>query len=429
MDFAAGAAADSRRAHSSQTGAAFARCVLDELRITFAVDASDLDRIPRCGRAVIVANHPFGIAEGLILMALLDPIRKDFKIIANSLLSGISAISGNTVLVNPFETAGAVRQNQRPLRDCLRSLAGGGLLAMFPAGEVAHLRWEERSVTDPPWKTAAARLALRAEAPVVPVFFEGGNGLFFNLAGALHPGLRTLSLPREFGKMRHRPVHVRIGSAVPCSMLDTCGDAARATEYLRSRTFVLSNRPKPSAPYPHANLTLTGCGSIDLPANRSLSEEVTALPACCELAGNTEFSVFLAGASRIPRLLLEIGRQREAAFRQVGEGTGKRADLDRFDEHYQHLFLWSRTDGRLAGAYRLALTTDVLRQHGIGGLYTSTLFRYKPRFFDRLGPAVELGRSFICTEYQKSYAPLLLLWKGITRFVLRHPEAASLSGR
>jgi putative hemolysin len=417
------------RAHSSETAAAFARCVLDELGIGFAVEGSDLDRIPRCGPTVIVANHPFGIAEGLILMALLDPIRKDFKIVANSLLSGIAAIGNNTVLVNPFETSVAVRQNQRPLRDCLRWLAGSGLLAMFPAGEVAHLRWGERSVTDPPWKTAAARLALRAKAPVVPVFFEGGNGLFFNLAGALHPGLRTLSLPREFGKMRHRTVHVRIGSAVPCSMLEACGDAARATEYLRSRAFFLSNRPKPSAPYPHPNLTLTGAGSIDLPANqRSLSEEVTALPACCELAGNAEFSVFLAAASQIPRLLLEIGRRREAAFRQVGEGTGKAADLDRFDEHYQHLFLWSKTDGRLAGAYRLALTTDVLRQFGIRGLYTSTLFRYKPRFFDRLGPAVELGRSFICPEYQKSYAPLLLLWKGITRFVLRHPEAASLFG-
>jgi len=83
---------------------------------------------------------------------------------------------------------------------------------------------------------------------------------------------------------------------------------------------------------------------------------------------------------------------------------------------------------RLAGAYRLALTADVLKQFGIRGLYTSTLFHYKPRFFDRLGQAVELGRSFVCPEYQKSYAPLLLLWKGIMRFVLRHPEAAVLFG-
>jgi hypothetical protein len=106
------------------------------------------------------------------LMALLDPIRKDFKIVANSLLSGIAAIGNNTVLVNPFETRGAARQNQRPLRDCLRWLAGGGLLAMFPSGEVAHLRWEERSVTDPPWKTAAARLALENSLKNIEAFFR-----------------------------------------------------------------------------------------------------------------------------------------------------------------------------------------------------------------------------------------------------------------
>jgi hypothetical protein len=75
---------------------------------------------------------------------------------------------------------------------------------------------------------------------------------------------------------------------------------------------------------------------------------------------NDDFSVFLAGSRQIPQLLLEIGRRREIAFRQVGEGTGRDTDLDHFDEHYQHLFLWNKADCRLAGAYRVALTTDVL---------------------------------------------------------------------
>jgi len=153
-------------------------------------------------------------------------------------------------------------------------------------------------------------------------------------------------LPREFDRMRHRTVDVRIGSPVPASVLTDSGDAVRATQYLRSRTFFLSNRPKPTPSYPHTNLTRMSFGPVDLPANqRPLSEEVAALPAYCELANNNEFSVFLAGARQIPGLLLEIGSRREQAFRRVGEGTGKDTDLDRFDEHYQHLFLWSKTDG------------------------------------------------------------------------------------
>jgi len=92
------------------------------------------------------------------------------------------------------------------------------------------------------------------------------------------------------------------------------------------------------------------------------------------------------------------------------------------------LFLWSKSDSRLAGAYRLAVTTDVLSRFGIDGLYTSTLFRFHPEFFRRIGPAVELGRSFVVPEYQKNYASLLLLWKGITRVAQRRPEAAVLFG-
>jgi putative hemolysin len=127
-------------------------------------------------------------------------------------------------------------------------------------------------------------------------------------------------------------------------------------------------------------------------------------------------------------MLAEIGRCRELAFREVGEGTGRSSDLDRFDSYYQHLFLWDENSRRLAGAYRLAITSDVLPRFGISGLYTSTLFRFKPAFFERLGPAVELGRSFVLPEYQKNYAPLLLLWKGITRVVERRPDAPVLFG-
>jgi putative hemolysin len=138
--------------------------------------------------------------------------------------------------------------------------------------------------------------------------------------------------------------------------------------------------------------------------------------------------VYLASAAQIPRLLREIGRCRELAFREAGEGTGEAVDLDRFDAYYLHLILWSRNDSRLAGAYRLAITSDVLPRFGVGGLYTSTLFRFRQEFFQRVGPAVELGRSFVMPAYQKNYASLLLLWKGITRVVQRRPDAAVLFG-
>ena len=119
---------------------------------------------------------------------------------------------------------------------------------------------------------------------------------------------------------------------------------------------------------------------------------------------------------------------RELTFRGAGEGTGDALDLDRFDPHYLHLFLWSKAEREVAGAYRLGPTAELLPRFGVRGLYTSTLFHLSPDLFARMGPALEMGRSFVRPEYQKQYAPLLLLWKGITRYVVAHPECAVLFG-
>ena len=159
-----------------------------------------------------------------------------------------------------------------------------------------------------------------------------------------------------------------------------------------------------------------------------LAADVRALPKDRKLCESGELAVYLGSAAELPSVFREIGRLRETAFRQAGEGTGRSMDIDRFDGHYLHLLLWNEARGEVAGAYRLGPTPEILAKHGVGGLYTSTLFRFHKRLFDRIGPAVELGRSFVRSEYQKQYAPLLLLWKGIARFVARRPDCATLFG-
>jgi putative hemolysin len=126
--------------------------------------------------------------------------------------------------------------------------------------------------------------------------------------------------------------------------------------------------------------------------------------------------------------LREIGRLREISFRQAGEGTGSSIDLDEFDSRYYQLFIWNRARNEIAGAYRLAGTDDIVSRYGKNGLYTNTLFRFSPYFFNRIHPALELGRSFVRPEYQRSYLPLLLLWKGIGHFVARRPWYRVLFG-
>jgi len=159
-----------------------------------------------------------------------------------------------------------------------------------------------------------------------------------------------------------------------------------------------------------------------------LAEEVERLPENRCLAQNGDLAVYLGMASEMPRLLREVGRLREVTFRKAGEGTGKSLDLDRFDNYYWHLLLWNKTRRELVGAYRAGNTSEILAERGISGLYTSTLFRYDERIFQKLGPALELGRSFVRPEYQRQYAPLLLLWKGIAGLIAMRPEIPVLFG-
>jgi putative hemolysin len=127
--------------------------------------------------------------------------------------------------------------------------------------------------------------------------------------------------------------------------------------------------------------------------------------------------VYCAEAGAIPHLLDEIGRLREITFRAVGEGTGHARDLDSFDDHYEHLFIWNRKREEVVGAYRVGRVDEIRRRAGTRGLYTASLFRYRSPFFQLLGPTLELGRSFVRPEAQRSFAPLLLLWKGIGEYL------------
>lgn len=159
-----------------------------------------------------------------------------------------------------------------------------------------------------------------------------------------------------------------------------------------------------------------------------LKAEVEALPADQLLAANGHFTVYSAHAVQIPWCLQEIGRLRELTFRAAGEGTGKASDIDLFDSYYLHLFVWDAKAECIVGAYRMGLADEILARYGKRGLYTQSLFKCGSRVLRTLNPAIELGRSFVRAEYQRNFAPLLLLWRGIGRFVARSPRYAVLFG-
>src|SRR5579863_116425 len=411
--------------------------LLADMRVELRVDAADAARIPAAGPVVVLANHPYGMLDGAVLTVLLTRVRSDVKVMTNFLLSDVPELQRHCIFVDAFRTDHSAESNRRALREAVAWLRSGGMLAIFPAGEVSHLQFPAGQIVDPDWSTAAVRLIRRTGASALPMYFCGHNGVGFQLMGMIHPRLRTAFLLQEFLQQEGKPVEVRVGSEIPADSIAGIGDDREATDYLRWRTYLLGRRTKAETSWPAAvrsrlaqsKLAFMPQKPVASPIEAQfLQQELDALPAERCLSQNAEFGVYLAQADEVPRLLQEVGRLREVTFRQAKEGTGNSRDLDRFDRYYWHMLLWSKPRRELVGGYRAGNTLEILAQHGVGGLYTSTLFHYDARLFEKIGPALELGRSFIRAEYQRQYAPLLLLWKGIARLVTAHPEIPVLFG-
>ncbi len=406
--------------------------LLAEMKVKLEVQPSDLDRIPTKGPLVAVANHPFGVLDGAALAVLLLHARPDVKILTNSLLEGVPELHEHCIFVDPFHAPTSTDKNIKPLKQALDWLRQGGALAVFPAGEVSQWNVRQAQVTDPVWNTVAARLIRKTQASALPVYFHGRNSVTFQLLGMINPKLRTLFLLQEFLQQRDKNVRVRIGKAIPSELMANLESDEEATEYLRLRTYLLSYRGKKPVSLPAKMRSALPRKAQEAIAPQVPSQyvinDIAALPAERLLLENAEFAVYAARASELPYALDELGRLREVTFRAAGEGTGRSADLDHFDSYYWHLLLWNKQKQELAGAYRAGNTDDIIRAHGIKGLYTNTVFRYDEQLFLKIGSALELGRSFVRPEYQRQYAPLLLLWKGIARFVAAHPETPVLFG-
>jgi putative hemolysin len=419
------------RVRQSSRGSWFEN-LLEEMQVTFSADERDLSRIPTTGAALAVSNHPFGLLDGAVLGALLSQVRSDVKIMTNFLLSGVPELRDHCIFVDPFSETGSIERNRGALKQALLWLKRGHLLGVFPAGEVSHLQLPWGEITDPAWNPMIARLARITQATVLPVFFHGRNSIAFQTLGLMHPPLRTAWLMNEFLKQTGKTVQVRIGSAVSSSTLDGMPSDEDAIQYFRRRTYLLAERARSAPVFPRlANLPLPRKSQQPIAAatpKEQLIAEVEGLSNEQCLAGTRDMSVYVAQARQIPCLMQELGRLREITFRDVGEGTGRSRDLDQFDDYYLHVFLWDNTRQQVVGAYRMGNCPSILASHGPGGLYTSTLFRYDPQFFEKLGPAVELGRSFVLPEYQRQFAPLLLLWKGIASYISERPETPVLFG-
>lgn len=386
-------------------GFAFVERAIELLQLRYSVANTDRENIPVEGRVVIVANHPLGALDALALIHLVGSVRRDVKVLANDLLLQFTQLKP-LLLPLPVFGGGSAHGGARA---AYRALESDEALIVFPAGEVSRMR--AAGVRDATWSPGFVRLALKTGAPVVPVHIAAQNSPVFYGVSMLAKPLSSLLLPREmFGAARAR-IELQVGENVPAAALtQSTQQPQRIAQQMRTHVYRLPRR----RPTVFPTSTAIAHPEPALAVRRALRE--------AERLGETRDGkqIMLLDAHADNPALREIGRLRELAFRRVGEGTGARRDLDRYDLHYRHIVLWDEQALTIAGAYRLGEAGPILRERGPAGLYSASLFDYAPAANEFLDGAVELGRSFVQPAYWGSRS-LDYLWQGIGAYLRCRP--------
>ena len=393
-------------------GLAFVEQVLAYFNVSYSVRDSEREHIPSQGRAVVIANHPIGSLDGLALIKLVCDIRRDVRVVVNSLLMTLDPLQP---LLLPVDNMGG-KTHKLQLKAIANHLGQDGVLIVFPAGEVSRLR--PAGVRDPKWQSGFLRFARAAKAPIIPVFIDARNSAAFYGVSMMYKPASTMLLVNEMFKQQRRDFPMRIGRQIPFESYQGVQlDIKSKTKLFRRHLYRL---PKGKAEVFRTQSAI---------APREDRQLLRMAIQNSEHLGQTQDGkqIYLHRATDNDPLLREIGVLREIAFRAVGEGSNLRRDIDRFDQYYLHLVLWDEVDLEIVGAYRFADTRQVVDELGVDGLYCHSLFNLGEAMAPTLARGLELGRSFVQPRYWGKRS-LDYLWYGIGAFIRKYPHYRYLYG-
>jgi len=227
-----------------EAGRDFWEVMQERYRLSIDFVGGGLANIPKEGPVVVVANHPYGILDGLAMGRIMSESRGDFRIIAHTVFRKAKDLEKVILPIDFSETMEAQRLNIQTRKDALAYLGGGGAVGIFPGGTVSTASKPFARAMDPPWKTFTAKMIARSGAAVVPLFFDGQNSRLFQLASHLNYTLRMALLINEFDSRVGEPIRITVGKPLPPEEIKARkGDAVALMDYLREQTYRLSPRP------------------------------------------------------------------------------------------------------------------------------------------------------------------------------------------
>lgn len=210
---------------------------LERLNITYSAVQEVGAEIPKTGRLLVIANHPFGVIDGLILCSIISKVRQDYKIITHQVLRQAPAVKDKILPIDFSETETALKTNLATRQAAHTHLKEDGVVIIFPAGGISLAPKFIGPAFDSEWKTFAAKLALTKDTTILPFFFDGRNSVIYQMARRLSVTLGYSLMFREICKQMNGCVKVTLRTPIASSDLLGFTNRNEVTDFLRSRTY------------------------------------------------------------------------------------------------------------------------------------------------------------------------------------------------
>ena len=234
------------RGYSNELGSehSFWEVMISRYGLSLDIKTGSLQNIPTNGPLIIIANHPYGILDGLIICYILAITRGNFRILAHHIFLRSEDLSEVILPISFHSTKEAIQLNVRTRREAVKFLSQGGAIGVFPGGTVSTAQTPFSQPLDPRWRSFTAKMIAKSKATVIPVYFEGHTSRIFQIASHLHHTLRMSLLIKEFKNQIDRPVSLSIGKPINLEDIKKLShNPQNLMKFLRAKTYELSEKP------------------------------------------------------------------------------------------------------------------------------------------------------------------------------------------
>lgn len=394
-----------------QTAEDFCIAGLQEMGIQLEIDPRISDFVNTLDEPCIaVANHPYGGVDSLAFMYAVGSNKPgQWKMLANKILHNVEALKQNSILVDPFAKKQDKSTNIASVREMHKTLKKKGILCMCPARRVSAWSAKLNAVCDLPWTSHPVALAKKHHASILFIHIDGQNSDVFLSIPPEQIMRRSIRLAKELCLQKNKSIKLTLSSYMKPETAAKIAKLSNSEEILKAHSYLGADK-SPVKQASDIAYDLADIPNQDIDYLKLLDSTKSRL---CEQAG---FASFVFQGHEQPEVLEQIGRLREITFQCIGAGSGNEVDLSDEDQYYHHIAVIDIKNKQIAGAYRVGITSEIRSSHGNEGMYLNHIFDFtsgENGFYEQLGNAMELSRSFICPQYQKNPAILDLLWKSL----------------